>query len=48
MGVTLAGVLIVALGTEVSVPSFLFWVVISYLIFLIVDVGFVLRQETMS
>ena len=48
MGVTLAGVLVVALGTEISVPSFLFWVALSYLVFLIVDVGFVLRQEAMN
>jgi len=43
MGVTLAGVLIVALGTEISTPSFLLWVALSYVVFLIVDVAFVLH-----
>lgn len=45
MGVTLAGVLVIALGTEISTPSFLLWVALSYLLFLIVDVVFVLRLQ---
>ena len=48
MGVTLAGVLIVALATEVAVPSFLLWVALSYVVLLVVDVGFVLRQESVN
>ncbi len=45
MGVTLAGVLIVALGTRISTPSFLLWVALSYVVFLVVDVLFVLQRE---
>lgn len=48
MGVTLAGVLIVALATEVAVPSFLLWVALSYVVLLAFDVGFVLRQESVN
>lgn len=48
MGVTLAGVLIVALGTENSIPSFLLWVALSYIVFLVVDVAFVLTQKTVE
>lgn len=45
MGVTLLGVLAIVLGTEVSRKPFLLWVAFSYLIFLIVDVGFVLLEN---
>lgn len=45
MGVTLLGVLAIVLGTEVSRKPFLLWVAFSYLIFLIVDVGFVLFEN---
>jgi hypothetical protein len=48
MGVTLGGVLIVALGTEISKPSFLLWVALSYIVFLIVDVAFVLTQKSVG
>jgi hypothetical protein len=43
MGVTLAGILIIALGAEISIPSFLLWVAFSYVVFLVVDILFVLR-----
>jgi len=48
MGVTLGGVLIVALGTEISKPSFLLWVALSYIVYLIVDVAFVLTQKSVD
>ena len=48
MVVTLVGVLIVALGTEISKPSFLLWVALSYIVFLVVDVTFVLTHTTIE
>jgi len=45
MAITLGGVLVIALGTDVPRPSFLLWVALSYLIFLIADVSFVLRPQ---
>jgi len=44
MGVTLAGILVIALGTEISKPVFLLWVAVSYGVFLIADVLFALRH----
>lgn len=45
MGVTLAGILVIALGTEISKPEFLLWAAASYGVFLVVDVLFALRPN---
>ena len=45
MGITLFGALAIALGTEVPRTSFLLWLVVSYFVFLIADVVFVLARN---
>ena len=45
MVVTLGGVLIIALGTDVARVSFLLWVALSYFVFLGADVFYVLRPK---
>jgi hypothetical protein len=48
MGITLLGVLAILLSSEISPAAFLLWVAASYLVFLIVDVGFVLARARAS
>ena len=46
MVVTLGGVLVIALATDVARVSFLLWVALSYFIFLGADVFYVLRPKS--
>jgi hypothetical protein len=45
MGITLFGALVVLLTTDVPRASFLLWVAISYMVFLTVDIGFVVIKN---
>lgn len=45
MGLTLFGALAIVLTSEVSRTAFLLWVAVSYMVFLIADVVFVLTRK---
>ena len=48
MGITLAGLLVILLSTDISRRAFLFWEAISYLVLLIADVAFLLERSRVS
>jgi hypothetical protein len=45
MGITLLGALVILLGTNAPRSSFLLWVAVSYIVFLIADIAFVLSVD---
>lgn len=45
MGITLLGALAILLATSVARSSFLLWVAVSYMVFLVADIAFILSAD---